>query len=908
MIPENQVILNYIMRHTGIWISAGMKELRPASESVNGALSLTIAQSEQSPEAYERLIRAASEYVDDEVRAPEWISARYLLPLVCRLAWAVLNADHQVRQTLRADLVASLEKTQHPIGVARELSVTALIANSGTAAADHVAIVIMASPESEKQVEIVGAEGVVDRVPPGRTAHHTVALRLASGCPVLALDYLLTWTDPSSKDRSSVGTLKLTAQREVDWDSARVNPYSLRSISEAARLYGRDDILDRLKSGVMGMQSFYLTGQKRVGKSSVARVLHAGFGNRPPYVPVYVTLGELSLGSAGALIHSLEEMVAEHAPGGLASPLAAAVASEYEFRADMARSSRASLRALDQCDPAIRVVCVIDDFDELDDALYKGPEATALFLYLRTLIDRGSWSFVLVGSERLPEILRYQGERLNQVKRVSLDYLDDAASVGQLVRLPATPFLDFSDEAVTEVSWWSAGNPYYATHICMRLYENMVARRDHYVGVADVRGAIGSLAQEESVSTFQHFWKDGVFELGGSAERFQQLNALMLIAVAECEGYERKGVERETVLRSESLAKHDPYQVRYRLDNLIERGVLQEVEQRIRIRVPLLSRWLQGIGAAAVRASFGERDLDVVLALPRPAVGERAIVELAKDLVYRESAVNEVRLQAWLGQFGDEKAQGLALRLLTRLKDKGYYDQARIYMLFRRLHSLVVAEQATGGDWAQIVKRGKTTNVYVTFVDREGKSGAALAYAYRVTNQLSATLAGSIDDAVAFLRQTSKPSILVFVDDFIGSGKTVVQTLGGFQVRWAAEGFGSKGHSCYCVALAGLASGIDYVRAEAEGVCRVLVADELQAESRAFAPNAGIFESDEDRVEAERMCRAIGEVLEPKHPLGFDDGQALVVFAHRCPNNTLPVFYKEGRSYQGRNWLPLFPR
>jgi hypothetical protein len=40
MIPENQVILNYIMRHTGIWISAGMKELRPASESVNGALRL----------------------------------------------------------------------------------------------------------------------------------------------------------------------------------------------------------------------------------------------------------------------------------------------------------------------------------------------------------------------------------------------------------------------------------------------------------------------------------------------------------------------------------------------------------------------------------------------------------------------------------------------------------------------------------------------------------------------------------------------------------------------------------------------------------------------------------------------------------------------------------------------------
>jgi len=28
------------------------------------------------------------------------------------------------------------------------------------------------------------------------------------------------------------------------------------------------------------------------------------------------------------------------------------------------------------------------------------------------------------------------------------------------------------------------------------------------------------LAEEEGVSTFQHFWSDGVFELGASAERF----------------------------------------------------------------------------------------------------------------------------------------------------------------------------------------------------------------------------------------------------------------------------------------------------------------------------------------------------------------------------------------------------
>ena len=110
----------------------------------------------------------------------------------------------------------------------------------------------------------------------------------------------------------------------------------------------------------------------------------------------------------------------------------------------------------------------------------------------------------------------------------------------------------------------------------------------------------------------------------------------------------------------------------------------------------------------------------------------------------------------------------------------------------------------------------------------------------------------------------------------------------------------------YGVATVGVRQGIESVLAET-GV-RCFVADELASGDRAFAPDSDIFSTDGDRLEAESICRAIGEALEPKQPFGFDDCQSLVVFEHRCPNNTLPVFYKEGRSYQGREWVPLFPR
>jgi hypothetical protein len=115
-------------------------------------------------------------------------------------------------------------------------------------------------------------------------------------------------------------------------------------------------------------------------------------------------------------------------------------------------------------------------------------------------------------------------------------------------------------------------------------------------------------------------------------------------------------------------------------------------------------------------------------------------------------------------------------------------------------------------------------------------------------------------------------------------------------------------NSFYLVTLIGLQAGIEAVKMGTDSQVKVVVGSELGARHRAFSPESGIFSTDSDRVEAERLCRTIGEALEPKQPLGYGDSQALITFPHRCPNNTLPIFYKTGRQYQGREWQPLFPR
>lgn len=55
----------------------------------------------------------------------------------------------------------------------------------------------------------------------------------------------------------------------------------------------------------------------------------------------------------------------------------------------------------------------------------------------------------------------------------------------------------------------------------------------------------------------------------------------------------------------------------------------------------------------------------------------------------------------------------------------------------------------------------------------------------------------------------------------------------------------------------------------------------------------------------QNMATHYGSTLFPGWPLGYKDGQFLLGFTHNTPDNTLPVFWNEGRSV---SWNPIFVR
>ena len=149
--------------------------------------------------------------------------------------------------------------------------------------------------------------------------------------------------------------------------------------------------------------------------------------------------------------------------------------------------------------------------------------------------------------------------------------------------------------------------------------------------------------------------------------------------------------------------------------------------------------------------------------------------------------------------------------------------------------------------------------------------------------------------------------VLVVVDDFAGTGNTLVKGLGQL---WSMDQdlfskLAEEGRIVCCLQTA-FPEAIRRVQQRFPKV-QVLAMTTFDDKVRAFAPDAGIFEDDSERAYAHDVMLQIGRQLVPQNPLGFGNMAALASFHNTIPNNTLPVFWAAGK-VNGREWTPLLPR
>lgn len=244
----------------------------------------------------------------------------------------------------------------------------------------------------------------------------------------------------------------------------------------------------------------------------------------------------------------------------------------------------------------------------------------------------------------------------------------------------------------------------------------------------------------------------------------------------------------------------------------------------------------------------------------------------------------------WLFNFDDEDVE-LAVQLLE-------------HVVFLR------DDDVKGRLYEQVMKLPKDRTKHIVPLGKPGKSGAAISYwihGLMKRNDLQRmNFHSSVEAFISYRNSVAWETlndVVVYVDDFIGSGGSVVEALSLNKKRVRPEVL-SDAYSgrLYVVAAVVMDNGYSKISQDISGTS---ILGDLHC--KGFDPHKKVFGSYFKTKAVRELCYKYGEQLYKGCPLGYENTQSLVLMQHSSPNNTIPVLWSDNQ-YQGRNWNPLVPR
>jgi len=809
-------------------------------------------------------------------------------------------------------LVLTEQGKKYPFTIpAADVRLAFAVENRGSGIAFDVALAI----DTDASLSLAVSSQFLDHIDPGERLEPveyraTVAKPTVDSVSVICT---LTWTDGNGTKRRVDDLIELPTQpRDIPWDELRhAEPYSLEPVTKAEELIGRSEetrlLISKIRAQSVG--SFCIYGQRRVGKTSVVATLE----DMPEVDGVTI----LNLETGMFIVPDAKETI-----NNLGTSICNTLLQVHPHLADLSPPEfRGALSPLDRFltaafrrDPSIKLVVVLDEFDSLPPSLYRRGEVShAFFMTLRSLSARRAVGFILVGGETMAEILSTQGEVLNKFRPLRIDYLDRQSQWSdfvQLVRRPIRKWATITDEAVAKLYGVTAGNPFFTKFICTELVEDMKRRRDAYATAAEMDRAIAAAVDQAGINNFQHFWDDGVVATSDErieAERASRRRVMLSL------GEVLRSKDRSTV---ENIAKKasrfglDETEVRRILTDFEKRKVLVRVDDAYLCKVRLFQRWLVDEGVNELDLTLVEEEsLRTKLeAEEKQRVKDREISALVENWGnYRGRQINDLKVKSWLDQFETTEERRVAFELLRKLR---FYSDSLIREKLRSGHYVVLRELTARG----VIRRAAqdrahkvTDNVLISFYGGEGKRGQTYAKMYADENNIYHDRIVTPRGLRRKIERLEDVAGVVFVDDFIGTGRTATQSLGD-ALGPIAEFLGSREIGVFLVSVSGFAKAAEEVGKKMSSVVhsfRVSVADPLDASDQCFSDESAILPDPTERARAKEIVASYGRRLTRKYPVGFGNCQALVVFESTCPNNSLPVLWATGPD---NGWNPLFSR
>jgi len=236
------------------------------------------------------------------------------------------------------------------------------------------------------------------------------------------------------------------------------------------------------------------------------------------------------------------------------------------------------------------------------------------------------------------------------------------------------------------------------------------------------------------------------------------------------------------------------------------------------------------------------------------------------------------------------------------LQNITFYNEKQIREKLTVIHSYVRRSMRF------FIKEGEksTREILLSSFGQPAKSGSSFARMYATENKVISTNVASLNDIPKTLEKNERISTLVFIDDIIASGGSIIDSLKNLS-NTCGEAISAKNLKVVVATVCGLESGKEAIEKEARQLpfkVEVYTCDTLDDSTRCFTKESLFIENDLERNKAKEIALKYGTKLQRKNPLGYDGGQLLVVFPDTCPNNSLPILWCSSNS----SWFPLFRR
>lgn len=505
--------------------------------------------------------------------------------------------------------------------------------------------------------------------------------------PSLLIHY--SWRNYDNRHVSEEELFEFEPQREdIDWDKLKFRrPYSLQAVETEEELVGRKELVANIYANLISdtIQSTMIFGQKRVGKTSIAKTLANKIQKEIDFVSVFVKVGDLDKTSPRNFIKTLGEAIVEETL--YHSELSGLGIDKPIFDEVLSPPLAIYFKRIKRLLPKLKFIIIIDEFDEIPSDLYRYTDIGNTFFHnIRSLSQEGTQiGFILIGGENM-QIIRQSTDRLNLFSPFQVDYFDKERFFGdfkELIRYPVQDILEFSDRSIDEIYKLTEGNPFFTKFICDKLFKLACDKKDSYVSIDEAKEAIADSIESLDTINVNHFWIDGIWEdQSGRRDQAQTQRRRFLIAYAETKRCNR-GVRRQEILKSRILTDVATDTM---IENFINRGILLEEEGYFRLKPELFDEWLVQRGSQLLTSSLSDADAleELKNKEDKAFVTDKEIVGLTKSWdLYRSTEITTSHVRAWLDQFSDNLERRLMFKLLENVT---FYSEIKIREKLRIIH------------------------------------------------------------------------------------------------------------------------------------------------------------------------------------------------------------------------------